>query len=115
MAYADPDQRRKLIDGLRALATFFESHPDVPAPRWAEVSIFARGSDEAIRSEIDHISSLIGAGANAENSPHGHYTSRRTFGPVTYSAIGILSAARADYNALMSYEGAVIADASKEM
>jgi len=38
--YADDSERVRLIAGFRALATFLEDQPDVPAPRWVSVLVF---------------------------------------------------------------------------
>lgn len=115
MAYADMDQRPRLIAGLRALAAYLEVHPEVPAPTSTELMVFARGSDQAMRAEIDRISALIGSETYGDDLSNRHYHATRDFGPVTYSAVAVLSAARASYDALMSYDGAVVADASEEV
>lgn len=114
MTYADTNQRRRLIAGLHALAAYFEAHPEVPAPTGAELMVFARGSDHAMRAEIERIGALIGSEIYSGNSFRSHHRAMRDFGPVTYSAIAIPSASRARHSALMSYDGAVIADAPEE-
>ena len=64
VSYANADERGRLIAGLRALADFLQDHPDVPAPRWADVYVFPpRGTDEQMRAEIDQIAARIGAEA----------------------------------------------------
>ncbi|MEU8340948.1 hypothetical protein AB0C74_04585 [Spirillospora sp. NPDC048832] len=115
MSYADTNQRPRLIAGLRALAAYLEAHPEVPAPHATELMVFAQGSDHAQRTEIERIATLVGAEVIAPDSFTRHYRAMRDFGPVTYSAIAIPSTARAHHNALMTYDGAVIADASEEM
>ena len=86
--YASPDERDRLIDGLRALAEFLQDHRDVPAPRWADVLVFPPdGTDEAERTEIDAIASRIGTATS--ESPGGHYSACLAFGPVAYRAIAI--------------------------
>ena len=60
--YANADERARLIAGFRALADFLQDHPDVPAPRWADVMVFPPdGTDEEMRAEIDQIAARIGA------------------------------------------------------
>lgn len=115
MRYADMNQRPRLIAGLRALAAFLEAHPEVPAPHGAEISVFTRGTDDAMRAEVDRIAALAGSQINAEDLSRGHYRTEKDFGPVSYSAIAILKAARARHNALMSYSDAVIPDTTEEM
>jgi hypothetical protein len=86
--YASPDERDRLIDGLRTLAEFLQDHPDVPAPRWADVLVFPPdGTDEEERAEIDAIASRIGTATS--ESPGGHYFACLAFGPVAYRAIAI--------------------------
>ena len=88
MTYASQDDRNRFIDGLRALAQFLNDHPDVPAPRWADVLVFPPdGTDEEKRAEIDVIASRIGAEPLA--IVNGHYSASLTFGPVEYRAVAI--------------------------
>jgi hypothetical protein len=87
MAYADNRERPELIAGLRALAGFLETNPDVPAPKYIDVYVFPPyASDEKKRSEIDVIASLIGS--ETETSC-GHYETSRSFGTVEYRAVAI--------------------------
>jgi hypothetical protein len=89
VSYANADERGRLIDGLRALADFLQDHPDVPAPRWADVYVFPlRGTDEQMRAEIDQIAARIGA-EPADDAGSGHYAAARLFGPVQYRAVAI--------------------------
>ncbi len=89
MSYANADERDGLIAGLRALADFLQDHPDVPAPRWADVYVFPpRGTDEEMRPEIDQIAARIDAEAT-DHASYGHYVASRHFGPVQYRAVAI--------------------------
>jgi hypothetical protein len=86
--YANDDERSRLIDGLRAVAQFLQGHPDIPAPRWADVLVFPPdGPDEEKRAEIDAIAARIDAETN--ESPGGHYSCSISFGPVEYRAVAI--------------------------
>jgi hypothetical protein len=86
--YANPDERDRLIGGLRALAGFLHDHPDVPAPRFADLLVFTPdGTDEEQRAEIDVIASRIGA--QTSESPGDHYSASVVSGPVAYRAIAI--------------------------
>jgi hypothetical protein len=88
MYYASDDERGRLIDGLHALAEFLHDHPEVPAPRYADMLVFPpSGSDEEERAEIDVIASRIGA--ETSESAGGHYSSSIFFGPVQYRAVAI--------------------------
>jgi hypothetical protein len=40
--------RAELITGLLDLAVFLESHPDVPAPHWADLLVFPADGTEAL-------------------------------------------------------------------
>jgi hypothetical protein len=117
MGHADMDRRPRLIAGLRALAAYLETHPDVPAPYSVEAHVFASGSDDVKRAQVDQIAALIGTQIEADRLSHGHYSTRRAFGPVRYNAVAILDAARARYDALMTYRGSVTprTDSAKEM
>ena len=89
MAYANSDERSRLIAGIRALAAFLQDHPDVPVAPWADVYVFPpRGTDEQMRAEIDQIAARIGT-AVTHDADHGHYTASRHFGPVQYRAVAI--------------------------
>ncbi len=86
--YASEDERSLLIDGLRAVAQFLQDHPDVPAPRWADVLVFPPdGPDEEMRAEIDVIAAHIGV--ETSESARGHYSCSMSFGPVEYRAVAI--------------------------
>lgn len=112
MAHADTTQRLRLITGLRALADFLEDRPEIPAPRSVEVSAFAAdGTDDAMRAEIDRVIALLGSEIERQHLDHGHYSTSLDFGPVRYAAIAVLADARARFDALNSYRGAVTPDA----
>jgi hypothetical protein len=89
VSYANADERDRLIAGLRALAAFLHDHPDVPAPRWADIYVFPpRGTDEQMRAEIDQIAARLGT-EPTDNAAYGHYAAARLFGPVRYRAVAI--------------------------
>ena len=93
--YANDEQRVRLIAGLRDLADFLDQNPDVPVPRRADVLVFpAEASDAEMFAEIDTIAELIGSTASDADSPHGHYSAVRNFGPVQYRAVAIPHSAR---------------------
>ena len=91
MSYcANPDERARLINGLHDIADFLDQNPDVPAPRYAEVIVLpARASNAEMFAEIDVIARQIGATASDVDSPAGHYSAARDFGPVRYRAVAI--------------------------
>jgi hypothetical protein len=86
--YPSPEQRAGLVAGLRALAEFIESRPDVPAPWSTDVIVVpSNGSDAERRAEIDAIASRIGAEGHYTHG--GHYSASRRFGPVEYRAVAV--------------------------
>jgi hypothetical protein len=88
MSFADPIRRAALIGGLRALADYLESNPDVPAPKYTEVYTFPPDGECAVmRAEIDAAAALLGI--RAWWTPGGHYMARRMFGPVEYQVVAI--------------------------
>jgi hypothetical protein len=95
--YANDEERVRLIGGLRDLAEFLDQNPDVPAPRRTDMLVFPPvGSDAEMFTEIDVIAGHIGATASDADSPAGHYSAYRDFGPVQYRAVAIPHSARDD-------------------
>ena len=97
--YANSDERSGLIAGLRELAEFLDQNPQIPAPRRTDLLVFpSKGSDAEMFAEIDVIAKRIGTTASDADSPAGHYSAVRDFGPVQYRAVAIPNAARGDEN-----------------
>jgi hypothetical protein len=89
MTNADSIERQALISGLRELADFLESNPDVPAPAYTDVLVFpSSATHEESRREVDVIASLIGSGTRTYSSQL-HYATSRQFGSVEYRAVAI--------------------------
>ena len=95
--------RDEYIKGLRDLADFIESHPELPMPTRSSVGPYITGTDEQQRAEVDRIAAILGVSASGDT----HYIAPRPFGPVTYEAIAIAADHMARYDALMSYRGTV--------
>jgi hypothetical protein len=92
--HANSQERRLLTAGLRELADFLDQNPLVPAPRRAELLVFpANGSDAEMFAEVDVIAERIGASASDDDSPAGHYSAKRDFGPVRYRVVAIPNSA----------------------
>jgi hypothetical protein len=88
VTYTDSTERAALIGGLRALADYMESNPEVPAPSYPTVYTFpSNGGWAEMRTEIDAIAARLGAIAHETGS--GHYVAARLFGPVEYRAVAI--------------------------
>jgi len=93
--HANSEERAALIAGLRDLADFLDQDPQVPAPRFTDLLVFPQdGSDAQMFAEIDAIAEQIGTTASDADSPRGHYSTVRDFGPVQYRAVAIPNSAR---------------------
>lgn len=93
--YGNDEERVRLIAGLRDLANFLDQNPDVPVPWRADVLVFPTdASDAEMFAEIDTIAELIGSAASDADSPRGHYSAVRNFGPMHYRAVAIPHSAR---------------------
>lgn len=115
MTYISAIQRQELIDGLRALADFLESTPEIPAPSSVEGFVFpVDTSDIGARQEIDGIADLIGVEAKDQTADHGHYTATKNFGPVSYRAVAIPTRSREYHEARQSYATNVIPEPDEE-
>lgn len=87
--YANANDRSWFITGLRTLAEYLESRPDVPIP-WGGTCVHVfppSGTNEEQRAEIDVIAARINAEPNEVVS--GHYSTSRFFGPIEYRAVAI--------------------------
>lgn len=88
MNHADSAVRAALISGLRELADYLESNPEVPAPAHPVVHTFpAAGDWPQMRAEIDATAARLGV--NAHMAGGSHYVAARLFGPVEYRAVAI--------------------------
>jgi hypothetical protein len=89
MTYASTAQRAALTDGLRALADYLDSNPEVPTPAYTDCYIFPPDSTCAeTRAEIDMIAAQLGATAHPTAAGQ-HYTVTRSSGSVKYHAVAI--------------------------
>lgn len=98
----DSHYRAEFITGLRDLADYLATHPDIPVPAFgADILMYANeGTDAAERAQIDHIAELLDAPVTSDD----HYVTGRDFGPVCYRVIHIPAALDAEYKARHSYE-----------
>ena len=80
MTYADSTERAALISGLRGLADYLESNPEVPAPGYSAVHTFPPDGDWAeMCAEIDAIAARLGVIAHLTGG--GHYVAVRLIRP----------------------------------
>ncbi|WP_219465664.1 hypothetical protein [Nonomuraea rhizosphaerae] len=107
------NHRPALITGLRDLADFLETNPDIPVRHpWVALYHFPDGAtDQDRRDQIDKIAAYLGSEIDPTDLPD-HYQTRISFGPVTYKAIAISTDARARHNALSTYTGCVEPDSA---
>ena len=107
--------RAALVAGLRELADFLASHPDVPVPESYHehtITLFpGGGTDDEKRVGVDAAASALGVAAGDADGC-GHYRAERAFGPVVYRAVMISSAARARADAQDSYRYSVRVDSA---
>jgi hypothetical protein len=88
MTYANSTERAAFISGLRGLADYLESSPEVPAPIYSDMLTFPpNGGWAEMRAEIDAIAACLGVPARLTGG--GHYVAARYFGPVEYRAVAI--------------------------
>jgi hypothetical protein len=88
MICADSTERAALIGGLRGLADYLESNPEVPAPSYPTVYMFPPdGGWAEMRAEIDAIAARLDV--IARETAGGHYVAARSFGPIEYRAVAI--------------------------
>jgi hypothetical protein len=93
-----PTQRARFINGLRDLALFLDTHLGFPVPPYGDtIHIFPDGLTDAERcTGVDRLAEIMGTTAEDKN---GHYIASAQFGPVTYQAVAISDAARAEHRA----------------
>lgn len=85
--------RAAFINGLRSLADFLESSPDVPVPGnfpgSVTLTVFPDGdTDDEQRAGVDSIATALGVSTD-EHGTHRHYVANLDFGPVQYKAVAI--------------------------
>jgi hypothetical protein len=81
----ESEDRRTLIGGLRALADFLESRPEMPAPRYSlPVYVFTRGNQEQRLAQLDYAATLAGVPRSGSG---GRYEVTINFGSLAYSVL----------------------------
>ncbi|MEU8269506.1 hypothetical protein AB0B89_20405 [Sphaerisporangium sp. NPDC049002] len=105
-----PD-RLAYINGLRDLADFLDTNPDLPTPdNTVTAHYFPRGTGEEIRAQVDHVARLLGSDVDPYALTVGHYATGITFGIAQYRAVGILAAGHTRWAALRSYDDSITLD-----
>ncbi|WP_017593765.1 hypothetical protein [Nocardiopsis potens] len=103
------EERRAVIEGLRALADFLDDHPEVPlCPSSEPLAVFPEGDDTECFADIDRVAALIGVAPKRRGD---HYVAEREFGPagseVVLGYVAIPADSHARYTAERSYAGSV--------
>jgi hypothetical protein len=88
MTYADSTERTDFINGLRGLADYLESNPEIPTPIYSTVYVFPSvdGWPEMC-ADIEATAARMGVPARLTIGEH--YVATRDFGPVEYRAVAI--------------------------
>ncbi|GAA3168042.1 hypothetical protein [Nonomuraea roseoviolacea] len=108
------EHRAQIVDGLRALAAFLDSRPDLPLPQGIDVMVSIRhGDDPERQAEIHRIARILGTSIDSDAMSYGHHRATLSFGPVCYQAVAISDASRARWAALMSYQDSILPDPSE--
>lgn len=109
----DDAGRYEFIDGLRALADFYETHPALPMPSNPDfIHCVGGGDDDAGRAEIALIVAELGV------EPKDDLHAERRFGPLRYRAFYVPRTDMEEYNAdlalLRSVKAAAVPPADPE-
>lgn len=76
-----PDPRAALIAGLRELADWYETHPDVPLPRYPDFQHTVLGHDDAAGiAEVEAVASALGVDVKYDS----HATAEHRFAGLTF-------------------------------
>lgn len=112
----DPEARQAFVAGLRALARFVASHPDVPVPAYGTaIKLHTFGTDDQDRHDVDTFAAALSVTAAESGGGGHHYIASRAFGPVSYEAIAIPAATMAVHEAETSYRGCVHPDDAADL
>ena len=87
MTFADSTERAELIRGLRSLADYLESSPEIPDPAYSTVYAFPSGDWPDMCAEIDAAAASLDVAPGTTGG--GHYVAVRYFGPVEYRVVAI--------------------------
>ncbi|MFC6086797.1 hypothetical protein [Sphaerisporangium aureirubrum] len=106
------NDRAAYIAGLRDLADFLDTNPDIPTPCQDVTAYYLPDTapDPQMRADVDKIATYLGSQIDASGLPGGHYRTQINFGPVQYRAVAVLAKGRALYQADISYAGCVALD-----
>ncbi len=107
-----------LVAGLRELADWIETHPDLPLPAypnftWATSAAVAGGGDFDDAAGLAYITAVARElDTTVRDSGDGYCSADRKFGPVSFGASHAGNAGMAQFRAALSYDGAVQPEAA---
>lgn len=109
---ADLLARAQVIDGLRQLADYLDTHPDVPVNEYGyDLNGYTtRSTDTTERAAVDQVAAALDVPVDDETRDGGHYIAARTFGRITYRFIHVPARRRAEHQAWASYSTSVTPD-----
>jgi hypothetical protein len=111
MFNTDPAVRERFITGLRQLADYLDTHPDVPVPPYGTtIDVHADSADNGGKSQVDTVAAQLGVPVQDDTAEDGHYSAMRDFSSVGYCVVAIPDARRQRYLAHASYWGCVTPD-----
>lgn len=95
-------RHEQIAAGLRELADFIQTHPDLPIPDYPAVTcaIGSETDDESGLAQVTAAAAILGTEVSSRSTV-------RYFGPVEYRVSHATRDRMARYNAAHSYEGAV--------
>jgi len=105
---AGPTVRAEFIAGLRALADYLATHPQIPVPPYGEDMTFhVDAAEDGGCEQVRQIARHLGATVVDETAHDGHCYAVRSFGPLSYRVVSIPNSRMARHQALWSYNGCV--------
>jgi hypothetical protein len=112
MFSTDPIARSNFITGLRQLADYLDTHPDVPVPPYGDrIDVHADSTDNGGKAQVDAMAEKLGTPVQDDTAEGGHYRTVREFGSIAYVVVAIPDVSYARYLAHNSYRDCVDPDA----
>ena len=106
MFNTDPDVRTSVINGLRQLADFLDTHPDLPVPPGGfTFYIYADRTDNGGKAQVDATARQLGSTAYDDTDESGTYYTMCEFGHVRYNVTALTKAGEQQYFAHANYWG----------
>jgi hypothetical protein len=111
MFNTDPAVRDRFITGLRQLADYLDTHPDVPVPPYGTtIDVHADLADNGGKAQVDAVAAQLGVEVHDETAKDGHYTAMRDFSSVGYCVVAIPESRYQRHLAYSTYHGCVTPD-----